>query len=209
MPECWHTISLETADGLVQIGVRVTPTTNTDIANIYSRFLLDCELIGEFDGILLNRVASLDWHFALKHSSQGDSFQRFLGRRTQRELQCLSQLRVLLLMSMELKDAFRRRGLGVQILNQIITCPPIQNPWDLAFGWARSYDGKTEGKQLNQAAFRILNHYEKHLSNCVLWNKKSTFFICVPGKIQAKNAADCLQELANRNQKTCESVEKN
>jgi hypothetical protein len=182
-------------EGTVLVETEITPINSAHC--VYSWFYLNEVQIGEFDGVLLNCVAVVNWGHLLNESFQCDPFLKFLQRRTDEDSNNLSHLRVLVLLNMKLKEEFRGKGLGGRILKQLIIQPPPDYLWDVALGWSRSYDGRTD-KNLNKAATRIFAHYEKNLPNCVRWNDKSTFFLSVSGEFQAENATDLLRKLVQR-----------
>jgi len=193
MIESTYKRQLETCDGMVNFQIEIEPFNTA--YSIYCRFLLNNVLMGEFEGVLLNCVAVKDWEHALKGSSQRKDFINFLQRRPKADLDILSRTRIFVLLHMELKEAFRGKGLGVRILEKLIADPSPNYSWDIAFGWARSYDLKCDKKRLNQTAAKILGHYMEHLPNCVQWTKRSTFFLCAPGEFQAANASDLLKAI--------------
>lgn len=201
MIEHTYKLQLETRQGTVTSEVEIESSNAT--CTVWSRFLLNKISIGEFDGLLLNRVAVRDWGCLLENSLQCEAFLNFLRHRPREVLDILSRMRILILLNMKLKPAFRGKGIGVQILKQMIEHPAPSYSWDIAIGWARSFDGKDDNKKLNPAAAKIFKHYLKHLPNCMPWAERSTFFLCDrlfrPGEIQVTNAADYLREMTQRN----------
>ena len=181
---------LQTCEGMVNFVVEIE-SLNAGYS-VYCRFFLNNTLAGEFDGIFINSLFIHDWKQAFQGRLQREAFMNFLNRQPEKVLRILTQLKVLVLYDMKLKPEFRGKGLGVQILKELIVTPSSRYTWDVAFGWARPCDGKCEKKQLNQVAAKMLGHYLQHLPNCVAWTKRSTFFLCAPGQFQAANAAELL-----------------